>query len=204
MLYYRTVYPETLQLLKRLHEIDYLNDFRLVGGTALALQIGHRLSIDLDLFVFSELDVAPILDQIDSLGKIEIINHTSKVLTLFIDDIKIDFVSYQYDFLKPIEVVENIRLASIEDIAAMKLSAIANRGAKKDFIDLFFLLKTFSLAQIFEYYHAKFPTASDFLVVKSLTYFNDADIEPMPKMLKPITWDDVKSRIVQEVDGYFT
>lgn len=109
MLYYRAVDPETLQLLKRLQEIDYLSNFRLVGGTALALQIGHRLSVDLDLFAFSEMEVAPITGQINSLGKIEIINQTSKVLTLFIDDIKVDFVSYKYDFLKPVKVVDNIR-----------------------------------------------------------------------------------------------
>ncbi|NEN23527.1 nucleotidyl transferase AbiEii/AbiGii toxin family protein [Cryomorpha ignava] len=204
MLHYTTIHPETLQLLKRLQEIDYLSNFRLVGGTALALQIGHRLSVDLDLFAFSELEVAPILDQIDSLGKIKIINHSPKVLNILIDDIKVDFVTYQYDFLRPVEVVDNIRLASIEDIAAMKLSAITSRGAKKDFIDLFFLLKTLSLAQMFEYYYSKFPDGSDFLVAKSLTYFNDADIEPMPKMLKPVTWNDVKNRIIQEVDGYFS
>lgn len=203
MLYYRTVYPETLQLLKRFQEIDYLSNFRLVGGTALALQIGHRISIDLDLFEFSEKEVAPILSHIDSLGKINIINHSSKILTLFVDDIKVDFVSYKYDFLKPIELVDNIRLASIEDIASMKLAAITNRGAKKDFIDLFFLLNTFTLAQMYELYFSKFPDVSNFLVTKSLTFFDDADAEPMPKMLVPISWNEVKAKIVLEVSTLF-
>jgi len=203
MLHYTTIHPETLQLLKRLQEIDYLKNFRLVGGTALALQIGHRLSLDLDLFAFSTLEVTPVLDQIDSVGKIKIINQSPKVLNILIDDIKVDFVTYQYDFLKPIEVIDNIRLASIVDIAAMKLSAITSRGAKKDFIDLFFLLKAFSLAQMFEYYYSKFPSASDFLVVKSLTFFNDADTEPMPRMLVPISWEDVKDKIIHEVGKLF-
>lgn len=203
MLHYTAIHPETLQLLKRLQEIDYLSNFRLVGGTALALQIGHRLSVDLDLFAFSELEVTPVLDQIDSLGKIKIINQSPKVLNILIDNIKIDFVTYQYDFLRPVVVVDNIRLASLEDIAAMKLSAITSRGAKKDFIDLFFLLNTFSLAQMFEYYYSKFPDGSDFLIAKSLTFYNDADSEPMPKMLLPINWEDVKNKIVREVRTLF-
>lgn len=203
MLHYQTIYPETLRLLKKLQEIDYLSDFRLVGGTALALQIGHRVSVDLDLFAFSESDVAPIVDYIDTLGKIRIVNRTPKVLNLFIDEIKVDFVTFQYDFIRPPEVIDTIRLASIQDIAAMKLSAITSRGAKKDYIDLYFLLDIYTLSEMFDFYRLKFPDGSDFLVVKSLTYFNDADIEPMPKMLKPVNWEDVKSRITQEANTYF-
>lgn len=83
-------------------------------------------------------------------------------------------------------MVDNICLASIQDIAAMKLSAITSRGAKKDYIDLFFLLDSYTLPQLFDFYKVKFPDGSDFLVVKSLTYFNDAEIEPMPKMLRTV------------------
>lgn len=85
----------------------------------------------------------------------------------------------------------------------MKLSAITNRGAKKDFIDLFFLLNTFTLAKMYELYFSKFPDVSNFLVTKSLTFFDDADFEPMPKMLLPINWEDVKDKIVREVKTIF-
>ncbi len=203
MLYYSTIYPETLRLLKALQEIDFLKNYRLVGGTALALQIGHRISVDLDLFSFSESDVALIPDHIETLGRLKIVNHTPNLLNLFIDEIKVDFVSYRYDFIKPVDEIENIRLASIEDIAAMKLAAIIGRGAKKDFIDLFFLLKDFSLYQLFEFYRQKYPDGSDFLLIKSLTYFDDADVDPMPKMLNPLDWNQVKSGIVREVKKFF-
>ena len=203
MLHYSTIYPETLQLLKRLQKIDFLKDYYLVGETSLALQISHRISIDLDSFAFSDMDVSPILDHIEDLGKINIVNHTRKILNLFIRDIKVDFVAYRYKFIdSPLEM-DNIKLASIQDIAAMKLSAITGSGLRKDFIDLFFLLHRFTLPQLFDFYHSKFPDGSDLLVYRSLTYFDDAEIEPMPKMINPIDWEDVKTKIIQEVKNYF-
>ena len=93
MLHYSTIHPKTLQLLKDLQEIEFLNKYFLVGGTSIALQIGHRISIDLDLFAYSDMEVSPILDYIDHLGKVRVVNQTPKILNLFIDDIKVDFVS---------------------------------------------------------------------------------------------------------------
>ena len=203
MLHYSTIYPETLQLLKSLQRIDFLRDYLLVGGTSLALQIGHRISVDLDLFAFSDAEVSPILDQINDLGKIKIVNRSTTILNLFVDEIKVDFVSYRYNFIKAPILIDDLRLASLQDIAAMKLSAITGRGSRKDFIDLYFILDYFSLPQLFEFYNSKFPDGTDFLVFKSLTYFDDAEIEPMPKMIKPVKWDDVKNRIVQEVKNHF-
>ncbi len=203
MLHYSTIYPKTLQLLKELQQIEFLNEYFLVGGTSLALQIGHRISIDLDLFAYSEMDVSPIIDYIDPLGKIKIVNQTPKILNLFIDGIKVDFVSYRYNFIEPPLKIDNLKLASIQDIAAMKLSAITGRGSRKDFIDLYFILQKYSLPQIFDFYNSKFPDGTDFLVFKSLTYFDDAEIEPMPKMINPINWDDVKNKIIQEVKIHF-
>ena len=85
----------------------------------------------------------------------------------------------------------------------MKLSAITGRGAKKDFIDLYFLLNHFTLSQMFEFYRKKYPKSSDFLVFKSLTYFEDADLEPMPKMIESIEWREVKDAIVKQVRKHF-
>jgi len=126
MLFYSTIHPQTLQLLKSLQSIEALKEYVLVGGTSLALQIGHRISIDLDLFAHSNKIVSPILEEINQLGKIRVVNHSPKILNLFIDDIKVDFVSYQYHFLNPPLLEDEIRLASIQDIAAMKLSARAS------------------------------------------------------------------------------
>ena len=203
MLFYSTIQPQTLQLLKDLQNLESLQDFILVGGTSLALQIGHRISIDLDLFAYSDKDVAPILDDINQFGRIRVVNQNQKILNLFIEDIKVDFVSYRYDFLNPPLLEDGLRLASIQDIAAMKLSAITGRGSRKDFIDLYFILNQFSLSKIFEFYNSKYPDGVDFLVFKSLTYFDDAELEPMPKMLESINWDDVKKKIIQEVKNHF-
>lgn len=203
MLHYSTIHPKTLQLLKSLQEINFIKDFFLVGRTSLALQIGHRISIDLDLFAFSDMEVTPILDYIDHLGEIRVINQTPKILNLFIDDIKVDFVSYRYNFIEAPILIDDLKLGSIKDIAAMKLSAITGRGSRKDFIDLYFILQNFSLPQIFEFYNTKFPDGTDFLVFKSLTYFDDAEIEPMPKMIIPIEWEAIKNKIIQEVKIHF-
>lgn len=203
MLHYTTIYPKTLQLLKSIQEIDAINDFLLVGGTSLALQIGHRVSVDLDLFAFSDKEVSYVIEEINALGKIRVVNQTSNILNLFIDDIKVDFVLYKYNFISTPVLTDGLRLASVQDIAAMKLAAITGRGARKDFIDLFFLLKQYPLSQLINFYRAKFPDGSDFLVFKSLTYFEDAEIEPMPKMLIPINWESVKSEIIQAVKKHF-
>lgn len=147
--------------------------------------------------------VSPILDYIDHLGKIRVVNQTPKILNLFIDDIKVDFVSYRYNFIESPLNIDNLNLASIQDIAAMKLSAITGRGSRKNFIDLYFILQQFTLPQIFDFYNSKFPDGTDFLVFKSLTYFDDAEIEPMPKMIKQVNWEDIKNKIIKEVKIHF-
>ncbi len=203
MLYYATIHPETLQLLKDIQAVDALSDFYLVGGTSLALQIGHRVSIDLDLFSTSTTSIEAIPDHIHPFGTIRILNQTPYILNLFIDDIKVDFVSYRYPFLIEPLLEDGLKLATIPDIAAMKLAAITGRGSKKDFIDLYFILKIYSLPELFEFYQAKYPDGSDFLVFKSLTYFEDAEIEPMPKMIKQVAWEEVKQTIIETVRKSF-
>ena len=199
MLFESTVEPRTLQLLRDIQNLDELKEFILVGGTSLALQIGHRMSIDLDLFCSDEIEIATITDLLQNLGKVEILNQTKSILNLFIDDIKVDFVSYRYKLIKDFLQIDEFRLASIEDISAMKLAAITGRGSKKDFIDLYFILKQFSLSEIFEFYNRKYPDSSDFLVYKSLMYFDDAELEPMPKMLIPTEWNLIKEEIINQV-----
>jgi len=203
MLFYTTIHAKTLQLLKDLQNSERLEDFILVGGTSLALQIGHRISIDLDLFTDKKFDVSEIPGVIQHLGNIKILKQSSVILNLFIDEIKVDFVSYRYKFLSPALIIDNLRLAPISDIAAMKLAAITGRGSRKDFIDLYFILKKYSLPEIFEFYRQKYPDGSEFLVYKSLTYFDDAELEPMPKMLITINWDDIKSEIIDQVKNNF-
>lgn len=203
MLQIQAVEPNTLELLKKLQGLSQLNDFRLVGGTSLALQIGHRLSVDLDFFSYDigvPSDIQYIVNQIG--GRIENVSLSERIKIYNIDNIKVDFVNYFYPWLREPLIVEGISLASLEDIAAMKLSAITNRGTKKDFIDLFFLFDYFSFREMIELYHQKYKDAADFLLLKSLIYFEDAEEEPMPKMLKPISWEEVKFAIISTVKNY--
>lgn len=179
-----------------------LNDFDLVGGTSLALQIGHRNSVDIDLFGESRLEMDEILNLLSTVGELLTIKKSSKILITSINNIKVDFVNYSYPILEKASTVDGIRMASTKDIAAMKLNAIAGRGSKKDFIDLYFLLSIYSLSEMFDFYKKKYHSGSIFMVLKSLTYFEDADKETQPKMLLPCNWDDCKEKIKSEI-GHF-
>ena len=116
-----------------------------------------------------------------------------------IDDVKVDFVNYKYPLLTDCLFIDNIRVASRTDIAAMKLNAIAGRGSKKDFIDLYFLLNEFSLKDILSFYEKKYNDGSVFMVQKSLTYFEDADVQLQPQMFLDFDWETCKQKIVEEV-----
>ena len=110
-------------------------------------------------------------------------------------------MNYSYEWLDDCLTLDGIQLASKSDIAAMKVSAIINRGTKKDFIDLYYLLKEFTLSQILELYMRKYPDGSEFIALKSLTYFEDAEQDPMPYMFENVSWADMKAQILQEISG---
>jgi predicted nucleotidyltransferase component of viral defense system len=200
MLQSQTVESNTLELLKSLMQKEYLNSFVLVGGTALALQLGNRQSIDLDLF--SNIDFASneLLTSLLNDYQIVVNNQLSQTLITTINYVKVDFIKFHYPFIRPFLVIENIRMASLEDIAAMKLDAITGRGSKKDFYDLFFLLQHYSIDELFSFYTEKYPHQTTFHVARSLTYFDDADIQPSPIVFdKTITWETVKQKIISVI-----
>jgi predicted nucleotidyltransferase component of viral defense system len=203
MLYYSTIYPQTLQLLENIQTQPGFESFYLVGGTSLALQIGHRISVDLDLFAYSDARISLLEERINQFGEVQILNKTEKILNLRINDIKVDFVNYRYPFIEQPLVSGKIKLSSIPDISAMKLAAITGRGSKKDFVDLYFLLKKYSLKELFQFYQKKYPDGSEFLVFKSLTYFEDAELEPMPQMLSEVKWEEVKATIIEKIKADF-
>jgi predicted nucleotidyltransferase component of viral defense system len=173
---------------------------RLVGGTALALQLGHRLSIDLDFFGMVEGDTASIAGQLSDEGFDVLFESNSKNIHIFkINGIKSDIVNYKYSWIDNIVDDDGVKMAGMKDIAAMKIAAITNRGSRKDFVDLYFLLQHFSMNDIIRLYLEKYPDGSEFLAYKSLLYFEDADAQLMPKMLMPVSWKDIKNRIIAEV-----
>lgn len=203
MLFYRTIDSSTLELLKKIQSDQLFKGLLLVGGTSLALQIGHRISIDLDLFGTLEgTDKLEVDKTLSKLGALQTIHSTSNINIYTLNNIKVDIVNYHYPWLKDSLEIDNIKLASIEDIAAMKLSAISGRGSKKDFIDLYFILKQFSLNYIIELYQQKFIDGSVFQVLRSLVYFDDADLEVMPTMLIEVSWKEIKETITLKLNDY--
>ena len=203
MLQLQTVKPNTLELLKSLMQKEYLNSFVLVGETALALQMGNRDSIDLDLFSTADFSSNDILSSLLNDYQIVVNNQLKHTLISTINQVKVDFIKFHYPFIKPFVTIENIRMASIEDIAAMKLDAITGRGSKKDFYDLFFLLQHYSIDDLFSFYSEKYPHQTTFHVIRSLSYFEDAEIQPNPIVFdKNITWEIVKQKIISTIQGF--
>lgn len=202
MLHYETIYPNTLELLKKIQSLDMFKESRLVGGTALALQLGHRVSVDLDFFGKIDAPLEDIVFELSSFASVSPISASKMMRFLIVDGIKVDIVNYPYPWIDSPVVENGVTLASIQDIAAMKLSAITNRGTKKDFIDYYFLLKTYSLEELLDLYVRKFSDAQLFTAIKSLTYFQDAEADPMPRMTEYLDWENVKKSIVDTVNAY--
>ena len=198
MLQTQTVSPELLELLIWLMNEKTFADFSLAGGTSLALQIGHRNSVDIDLFGKSEIQHDLFFDVLGEYGNVEVSRNTKNIFISEVNGIKVDFVNYKYPVLDKFMVVNGVRMFSKKDIAAMKIGAITGRGSKKDFIDLYFLLKDFSLREILDFYNQKYHDGSEFMALKSLTYFDDADSQPQPKMFKEFNWEECKNFILEE------
>ena len=207
MLQLRTIDSDTYSLLQELSGLDFLNDFSLAGGTSLALQLGHRISIDLDFFTLVEFDPEELLDQLRQSYKINNASLSTNTLSLYIrsnkKNIKVEFLRHNYKLLKKIQIVNNIRLYAIEDIAAMKLNAVANRGSKKDFYDIYQLLHKFSITELLDLFKEKYKSSNAFTVIKSLNYFEDADMEPDPMSLIDVDWNIIKKRLSKEVNENF-
>lgn len=198
MLQTQTVSPECLELLRKISNSEFFSEFVLVGGTALALQIGHRNSIDLDFFGKKEIDVEVFVENLQQFGNVIVLKASKNILITSINGVKTDFVNYSYSWISEQKNMENIRLASKEDIAAMKLNAISGRGSKKNFIDLYFLLKDFSLEEMIDFYRNKYTQHSEFGMLKSITYFEDADQENAPEMFMDFDWKNCKEKIRNE------
>ena len=199
MLYLETVESSTLELLKKLQRLPVLEQTRLVGGTALALQLGHRKSIDLDFFGTVDCEAEYLRESIAGIASLTILKESPHIHIYIVDGIKVDIVNYKYPWLDDVVLEQGLRLASVSDIAAMKITAIIGRGTKKDFIDIAFLLHHFSLEEILHFYAAKYNDSSVFMAMKSLAYFDDAEADPMPDMFVTQSWQQVKAHILSKI-----
>jgi len=195
------VKPATFQLIQELQSQTELKEFYLVEGTALALQLGHRNSIDIDLFTkndFSPEDLLKFLEKGFSVQPTFLIKNT---LLSVVNNIKVDFIRHDYPLVLPPITEEEITYLSKQDIAAMKLNAISNsRKRLKDFIDVYFLLEHFPLGEMIEFYTIKYPNFNPLIPLKAINYFDDIDPEIDPPKLKnklPLT--EIKKRINDSV-----
>ncbi len=196
------VLPEKQKLLfDILAKQAWISPFYLAGGTSLALQIQHRQSIDFDFFTQEDFDVSKIVEKLGDFGKFKIHHESQNTINAVLNDIGISFFKYRYPLISDAHKHGRISIADLPDIAAMKLEAVSGRGSRKDFIDLFFLLQYFSIPEIFEKYRMKYGEglANEYHLLKSLVYFEDAEQDPMPKMIEKISWFDVKQLVISEV-----
>ena len=184
-----------LQLIAELsHRHDIVDRFYLAGGTALALQCGHRTSVDLDFFSQDQFNSEQIATAIIETGGQVIQSETYSVHGVSAG-VKMSFFHYPYPLLQPLLSFQAILIASVDDIAAMKAVAISQRGDKKDFFDMYEILKKIPPSALKRLFLSKFsePRINCYHILKSFFYFDDADLQPDPISLNGTTWEQVKT-----------
>ena len=205
MLHKETVDQSTLELLISLQQKSYLKGFYLVGGAALAFYIGHRKSIDLDLFSNIDFEADQLLESISADFLFNLYFSSKNILKGSINQVQLDILAHRYPLINEPVIMENVSMLSIEDIIAMKLNAIAVSGQRvKDFIDIFFLLESFTVKQMVEFYKKKYSLYNEANVLKSLCWFEDVDISGWPILLRDPTlkWDSIKKTLEIAVLSY--
>lgn len=197
MLYKETIEPKTLELLIDLQKETLLSSFNLVGGTALALHLGHRKSIDLDFFTSEEFDLEELKIMLIKKYDLKVSYSRSQTLKGFINGVKVDFIRFDYPHLYNCDIIDDIRLESIPDIIAMKLLSITDNGSRiKDFIDIAFLSSKFSLEEMLGFYLNKITNSNIMAPLKALTYFDDINFNESIVMLNDdFNWDKIANRL---------
>jgi len=188
------------RVMSNLSKREILQGFYLAGGTGMALHIGHRISRDLDFFKQS-FDEKTLLNALSGIDELSVVSTDRETLHLTIEGVKVSFLGYPYPLLLPSEIYSGMPVADPRDIACMKISAISGRGSKRDFVDLYVAARRYLLKDLLDFFKTKFARINYNMVhiLKSLTYFEDAEKEPMPHMLAPILWDEIKEFFMSEV-----
>lgn len=190
----KTLLPNTLRAIKLVSKIAIIKKSYLAGGTALALHLGHRISVDLDFFTLQAFDENIVENELKKIPEFVKDGIAWRTIWGKVIDTKFSLFYYQYPLIKETTNFEGIQILSIEDIAAMKIHALEDRGTKRDFVDLYFLAKEFSLEQMLHFYNQKYGSLKNHLyfILRSLDYFQDAEIDELPEMLIPVAWEEVK------------
>lgn len=196
--------PQQKSNLELLGTMPEIKPFYLAGGTALALFLGHRYSEDLDFFSAPKFSTSKLLKKLLAFPNCVKQSVSKGTLYIVLNDVRCSFISYPYPLIdKTISSPWNIEFASIIDIGAMKVNAIGGRGRRRDFVDLYFIAQTRPLSAIWHDFKKRYAETglSTAHVKKSLTYFNDAEIEPMPGMIKSVNWKKVREFFERETKG---
>ena len=217
MLRKETVSPALLDCLAVLMEMETIKAHRLVGGTALALQLGHRVSVDIDLFSDEKNDYEKIQEELyEKFGNKfargrTISNSFSYGIAIYLHDVKTDLLDWKAKFIRPVVTVEHLRIASVEDIIPMKFNTFLcspefARYEKKDYVDIATLLRAHSLEQMMSLYNEKYPGGllSSRLIIEGLLLNEMADKKVMPKMLNAETWESTKKQIEKSIDQFIS
>jgi hypothetical protein len=196
-----TLSANTLRGLKLIGRQKWLDFAYLAGGTALALRLGHRQSIDLDFFSRDKFDEQAVLMQLLRTGHYEAKQTAWRTVIGKLFKVSFSLFYYQYPILAKEDDFYGVRIASLEDIAAMKIHAVEDRGSRRDFIDLFFLSQKFKLSEMFKFYDQKYHCLEEhkYFILKGLNYFEDAEGEDLPKMLLAVDWEKVRGYFQEEV-----
>lgn len=202
-LFWNTITENMKFVLNGFSQSEIGKHFYLAGGTALALQLGHRRSVDLDLFSPTE-DIPmirPGLEETLASFNATLADSSWGNLVYLVNNVRVGFYGYGYELVGSLIENEGLRLASIEDIALMKLDTLLSRAARKDFYDLYFISQTIPLKQLLDLAPQKYPSVRDFevQVVKRLAFFENAENEADPPLLEPVTWQTVKEYFILQV-----
>lgn len=207
----QTFYPEILSKdqLDIIDKLSFLtkNGFYMAGGTSLALQLGHRTSVDFDFYIPEHFDIIKIIEEFEqNLDKEALITGTAKD-TLFatVSGVDISLFWYKYELIENLIDFKSIKLASVEDVGAMKMLAITRRPVKRDYIDAYYLIKLFGIERLLELTAIKYPIISPNIVLRALTYFDDLESEnkrPTTVLDPNFSWEEAKKFIFEEVKKY--
>lgn len=198
MLYKETIEPKTLELLIDLQKEPLLSTFNLVGGTALALHLGHRKSIDLDFFTSESFDLEEVKMMLIKKYDFKVSYSRSQTLKGFVNGVKVDFIKFDYPHLHNCDIIDEVRIESVPDIIAMKLLSITDNGSRiKDFIDIAYLSSWFSLEEMLQFFIRKITNSNIMMPIKALTYFDDIDFNESIVMLNNnFDWDKIANRLI--------
>ncbi len=192
------------EVIKKISTYPFIKNFYLAGGTSLVLQLGYRESVDFDFFSEQDFNPEELLNVLKNDFDVEDITVAKGTLNCVVKGIKLQFLNYPYLLLEKFSDWDGINLSSIIDVACTKMITVSVRGSKKDYIDVYYLLQTYSLEELFQKMDKKYKNL-DFNkthILKSLTYFGEADEQPMPRMHTETDWENVKKVISSKAVEY--